>query len=229
MIVMCYVLVRQPMTRFSRTHVHAMTCFAHVCVVDAWYMHACGEVHGDVRRFSSATATRYRPSITTRVHALLHVYIVITTWRWIWKCVDSWKFFWFLHPVCWFVGPSFIMASTSSSKSQRKQTFREEYSIRWPCIIRSKLDDFTARCTVCQSDFSISHAGANDITAHVKRKKHINLAQSRESNQNIGHFFCVVWLMNIPFFYALHSTVRDVRFNGKIFVFLFYSSVVLNM
>ena len=52
MIVMCYVLVRQPITRFSRTHVHAKTCFAHVCVIDAWCMHACGEVHGDVRRFS---------------------------------------------------------------------------------------------------------------------------------------------------------------------------------
>ena len=81
------------------------------------------------------------------------------------------------------------MASTSSSKSQRKQTFRKEYSNKWPCIIRSKVDEFTARCTVCECDFSISHGGANDITAHVKRKKHITLAQSRESNQNIGQFF----------------------------------------
>ena len=97
----------------------------------------------------------------------------------------------FVVLICWFVGSRFIMASTSSSKSksQRKQMFREEYSTRWPCIIRSKLDDFTARCTVCQCDFTISHGGANDITAHIKRKKHLNLAQSRETNQNIGHFF----------------------------------------
>ena len=77
-----------------------------------------------------------------------------------------------------------IMASKS-----RKQTFRQEYTTRWPCNVRSKKDVFTARCELCNSDFHISHGGANDIQAHLNRKKHVSLASSAASCQDLGQFF----------------------------------------
>ena len=81
------------------------------------------------------------------------------------------------------------MASLSStSKSARKQMFKKEYSKKWSCISSSRQDEYSARCTLCSSDFSISHGGANDIQIHVKSKKHQSAVRSSKSTGNIAEF-----------------------------------------
>ena len=76
-----------------------------------------------------------------------------------------------------------------ASKSARKQSYKKEYTTRWPCIRPSKKDEFSVVCSICSSEFSISHGGANDIAIHVNRKKHVNLAKARDATRSIDSFF----------------------------------------
>ena len=66
--------------------------------------------------------------------------------------------------------------------------FKKEYSKKWSCISSSRRDEYSARCTLCSSDFSISHGGANDIQIHVKSKKHQSAVRSSKSTGNIAEF-----------------------------------------
>ncbi|XP_071508171.1 uncharacterized protein [Diadema antillarum] len=78
------------------------------------------------------------------------------------------------------------MATSSDSTSKRvkkQQTFREDYHRKWQFIIPSKRSNNYARCTLCSSDFSIGHGGANDIQAHIKSMKHRSAAEASESNR----------------------------------------------
>ena len=59
------------------------------------------------------------------------------------------------------------MASKSSSATKKRtkklQTFKDDYTAKWMCIISSKKSVNHARCTVCAYDFAIGHGGANDV------------------------------------------------------------------
>ena len=59
------------------------------------------------------------------------------------------------------------MASKSSSATKKRtkklQTFKDDYTAKWKCIISSKKSVNHARCTVCAYDFATGHGGANDV------------------------------------------------------------------
>jgi len=57
-------------------------------------------------------------------------------------------------------------------KTAAMQTFRREYSNKYPWILKSIKGISYARCTVCVSDFLISHGGEFDIKKHAKTLKH---------------------------------------------------------
>ena len=46
-----------------------------------------------------------------------------------------------------------------------------------------------ARCTLCCSDFNISHGGRNDVTTHINGKKHKALAADASATQSVAAFF----------------------------------------
>ena len=46
-----------------------------------------------------------------------------------------------------------------------------------------------ARCTLCCSDFNISHGGRNDVTTHINGKKHKSLAADASATQSVAAFF----------------------------------------
>ena len=75
------------------------------------------------------------------------------------------------------------------AKKQWDQKFKPEYKERFPFVIKSDRDDFTARCTICMSDFSIAHGGENDITKHMKTAKHKKATESSTTNKKMTSFF----------------------------------------
>ena len=82
------------------------------------------------------------------------------------------------------------MASKSTPKARsRKQPFKQDYSKRWECIVQSRRDECSARCTLCCSDFSIGHGGANDVQTHIQSKKHKSFVDSSAGTSSIAKFF----------------------------------------
>ena len=75
-----------------------------------------------------------------------------------------------------------------SKKRRREQTFLSEYTTRWPVIVPSDKGKTYARCTECNSSFSISHGGGNDIKTHVSGARHIKNCNDRVGQQNIKTF-----------------------------------------
>ena len=56
-------------------------------------------------------------------------------------------------------------------------------------ITNSIVGDTYAHCSLCCSDFSISHGGKNDVTTHVKGKHHKEAASAASSSQSVSTFF----------------------------------------
>ena len=48
-----------------------------------------------------------------------------------------------------------------------------------------------ARCTLCCSDFNISHGGRNDVNTRVQGKHHREMAQASSSSRTITFMFKV--------------------------------------
>lgn len=46
-----------------------------------------------------------------------------------------------------------------------------------------------ARCTLCLSDFTISHGGKNDVTTHVNGQRHKEAAKNANSSRSVTSFF----------------------------------------
>ena len=65
-------------------------------------------------------------------------------------------------------------ATEPCPKKSRQQRFRAEYTQRYPCIIKSKLSESHARCTICNSDIKIAHGGADNLGHHVTSKGHLD-------------------------------------------------------
>lgn len=79
--------------------------------------------------------------------------------------------------------------TSKSGSGIRKQIFLSEYTSRWPFIVASKKDNFSARCTACACDFSISHGGAKDISLHISRQKHQNFVQATKNVSPLASFW----------------------------------------
>lgn len=54
-------------------------------------------------------------------------------------------------------------------KTQWNQKYKEDYNVKYDCILKSEKCIFYA---VCGVDFNISHGGENDIKKHIKTIKH---------------------------------------------------------
>lgn len=76
-----------------------------------------------------------------------------------------------------------------SNKKQYFQTFKESYSVDFPCILKSRKGEKFAFCTVCGCDINIAHGGKNDLSNHVKCGKHISYVKSKEDSKKINTFF----------------------------------------
>ncbi|GFN86361.1 immunoglobulin-binding protein 1-like [Plakobranchus ocellatus] len=76
----------------------------------------------------------------------------------------------------------------ASKKSKRTCTFRPQYTETWPCLVQSKRDFSSARCTVCNADFSNSHGGKDDCRRHIESQKHVKIAKESTSCKPISHF-----------------------------------------
>ena len=77
-------------------------------------------------------------------------------------------------------------------KKLQLQVFRSEYTRTWPCLVASKKrGPEYVYCSVCDSDFSVGHEGANDCKRHVSGKLHKDCAASVPS-QTITSLFTKV-------------------------------------
>ena len=68
------------------------------------------------------------------------------------------------------------MSSTTKKRGKKLQTFKEEYSKKWKCIVPSKKSLNHARCTICASDFNIGHVeltATNELTGARRLQKTI--------------------------------------------------------
>ena len=46
-----------------------------------------------------------------------------------------------------------------------------------------------ARCTFCNSDFSVAHGGKNDVVAHINTKKHKESGKAITTSKSVTNFF----------------------------------------
>ncbi|GBL80058.1 Unconventional myosin-VI [Araneus ventricosus] len=72
-------------------------------------------------------------------------------------------------------------------KRRNNQRFRKEYSEKWPCLIPGK--EGYARCSVCNTEFSITHGGKDDCRRHVSGPKHSDLVKTQLEQQSISSFY----------------------------------------
>lgn len=82
------------------------------------------------------------------------------------------------------------MAEPPSKKLKSgSQIFKATYTEEWPCIVKSKLSEHHAFCSICSSDFSIGHSGRFDCKTHVGSAKHKRLESLKSKNSNISSMF----------------------------------------
>ena len=60
-----------------------------------------------------------------------------------------------------------MMEDVNKKKARLGQRFHLEYSVQFPVITKSHINDQHACCTVCKCDFDISHSGIGDVKKHV--------------------------------------------------------------
>ena len=53
-------------------------------------------------------------------------------------------------------------------KRKYKTHFTTDYTKVYPCLIKVNHNDSLARCTICNSDFSIAHGRLNNCKRHVE-------------------------------------------------------------
>ena len=55
----------------------------------------------------------------------------------------------------------------------------------WP----SKVDDFTANCTLCRQSFSVKYGGKSEVSSHAKSTKHKRTIIVQKQNKTLFAFF----------------------------------------
>ena len=76
--------------------------------------------------------------------------------------------------------PGNLTTTGKQPKVRRLQKFKDEYIVAYPVLRRSELGDLHAYCTVCRSNFTVSHWGMNDCAVHVNGLRHIKYAKAKE-------------------------------------------------
>ena len=85
---------------------------------------------------------------------------------------------------------SSIYFSVPSEKRPKRQCHLDtSWTKEFRDIERSSNGEMVAYCVLCNSDFSVSHGGRNDITVHVNGKRHKGMAQSSSSSKPVTSFF----------------------------------------
>lgn len=116
-----------------------------------------------------------------------------------------------------------MMASSKAKKPRLLQKFKDDYSLKYPGVIKKSLIDKShAYRTLCNVDFGICHGGVNEVERHVKSDKHVKLAEAR-SCKSISNFlspstssndnniikaevlFTEIWEHNIPICASDHA------------------------
>ena len=80
-------------------------------------------------------------------------------------------------------------ASPSAKKKKYKSHFQAEWLQEFSYIKRSEKGDGFALCSVCNSSFSITAGGKNDITRHSKGSMHVANANSSKTTPKIASLF----------------------------------------
>lgn len=85
--------------------------------------------------------------------------------------------------------------TNSSPPRKRKKTktvdqkFKEQYSVQFPLITKSRASSTRAHCTACNTDFSIAHSGIYDIKKHIATGVHQRNATCVSKQGNISRMF----------------------------------------
>ncbi|CAH1113192.1 unnamed protein product [Psylliodes chrysocephalus] len=79
-------------------------------------------------------------------------------------------------------------AGPSVKKTKWNVKFNNEWSKTYSWIVRGK-DISQAKCTVCESQFTINHGGENDIIKHMKTEKHKKNMTKGSQEKKIDNFF----------------------------------------
>lgn len=77
---------------------------------------------------------------------------------------------------------------TPEKKKRRLVHFNEIWKEKYNWISRGK-DDYNAKCSTCNHNFTISHGGENDVRRHLQSKYHIANVQASASTSKISKFF----------------------------------------
>jgi len=68
--------------------------------------------------------------------------------------------------------------------------FTEKLEKEFPFIQKLKPNnDFDIHCTICLSNFSVTHSGKTDITGHLKTNKHKNAKETVITSNKVSDFF----------------------------------------
>ena len=81
------------------------------------------------------------------------------------------------------------MEAVDKKKHTLGQHFRSEYSVQFPVITKSHINDQHACCTVCKCDFDISHSGIGDVKKPVATDKHTCKAAAGTGSRKVADFF----------------------------------------
>ena len=73
-------------------------------------------------------------------------------------------------------------------KKHMGQKYKRDYQETWKCLEPSQKGDDYAHCSVCNSDFSISHGGRFDCRRHIERSTHQDFLKVLKSNSSMKGF-----------------------------------------
>lgn len=71
-------------------------------------------------------------------------------------------------------------------------------------------DSSKAKCLWCNSEFSISHGGKNDVTAHSRRNKHVEILSSKITTPPVAKFFGIIYYSIVFLFFLFKSIIYDI-------------------
>ena len=76
----------------------------------------------------------------------------------------------------------------SSTKTKNNQKFSDNYTDKWPCMVRSRKGVHYALCTICQSDVSVRHSGQYDLKVHIDAPKHKDNVSAKEATPSMLNY-----------------------------------------
>ena len=65
-----------------------------------------------------------------------------------------------------------LNASPPVKRRKLLQSYHPEYSVQYPVVCKSSVDDTRVFCCLCNTDFSVGHSGLLDVKKYVSTAKH---------------------------------------------------------